>query len=125
MNGSVIAKVTLLASVTPGLLVQEMRTNAAVVAGPLTTQSNWPVDAVALGTAAAIGSQVPPPSRLTKMFTAETGPRLWLQRICWRVPMRQLVAVLGALTLTEAAPDTIVKLPFEASAAELPELSRA
>ena len=64
--------------------------------------------AVAFGTFVATELHVVPPSRLTSMFTVCDVPRLWFQVIDCVLPVVQVTAVFGAVTVI--VPLEIVKL---------------
>ena len=59
--------------------------------------------AVAFATFVATGLQVEPPSRLTSMLTVCEVPRVWFQVMACVLPVAQVTAVLGAVTVTQSA----------------------
>jgi hypothetical protein len=114
-----IVKLTSLVSVTVGVVEALTRTRAWVVLGLDTTQLYVPVEAVAFVTFAAIGLHVAPPSWLRSMFTVREVPRLWFQVMVCVLPIAQLTAVFGAVTVIQSAIVKFTALVLET--AGLPE----
>jgi hypothetical protein len=96
-----------------------------LVVGPVTVQANVPLVALVVTKAGLTVVQVAPPSRLTDMATRWPTPRLWVNVMFSVLAMRLVTAVVGAVSVSDAVPETMLKLAFDVADALRPAPSRA